>query len=172
MPHRPVIDGFEFAASRSRLSGVWPIGDFARLSPLLSPNAGVVEYSLEGMPDAQDRPALHLRIHGSLQLGCQRCLAPLEFPLRIYAVLVLAHSQAEIDVLPVEAEGPDWVVASKVMEVHELLEDELLLAVPYTPCHEHCAAQTRAGAAALASPFANLRGMLGTRTTNARGKRN
>ncbi|MGH8746197.1 MAG: hypothetical protein ACREUK_06875, partial [Burkholderiales bacterium] len=99
-------------------------------------------------------------------------LAPLEFPLRIHAVLVLAPSQAEIDALPVEAEGPDWVVGGKAMEVHELLEDELLLSVPYTPCHEHCAAQTRAGAAAPASPFADLRGMLGTRTTDARGKRN
>lgn len=171
MLRRPVIDGFEFATSGSRLSGVWPIGDFARLSPLLSPNAGVVEYSLQGMPDAQDRPALHLRIRGALQLGCQRCLAPLEFPLRIDAVLVLAHSPAEIDALPVEAEGPDWVIAGEAMEVHGLLEDELLLAVPYAPRHAHCAAQTRAGAAAPASPFANLRGMLGTRTTDARGRR-
>ena len=171
MPHRPVIDGYDFAASRACLSGVWPIGDFARLSPLLSSQAGTVEYSLEGMPDAKDGPALHLRIRGVLQLGCQRCLAPLEFPLRIHAVLVLARSQAEIDALPVEAEGPDWMVASKAMEVHELLEDELLLAVPYAPRHEHCAAQARAGAGSPASPFANLRGMLGTRETQARGKR-
>jgi uncharacterized protein len=171
MRHRPVIDGYDFAASRACLGGVWPIGDFARLSPLLSSQAGTVEYSLAGMPDAKDRPALHLRIRGALQLGCQRCLAPIEFPLRIHAVLVLARSQAEIDAMPVEAEGPDWMVASKAMEVHELLEDELLLAVPYAPRHEHCVAQARAGAGSPASPFANLRGMLGTRETQARGKR-
>jgi uncharacterized protein len=171
MPHRPVIDGYEFAASRSRLSAAWPIADFARLSPLLSSNTGTVEYSLEGMPDSADRPALHLRIRGALRLGCQRCLAPLELPLRIHAVLVLARSQAEIDALPVEAEGPDWVVGTKAMEVHDLLEDELLLAVPYAPRHEHCAAQARAGAAASASPFADLRGMLGARATDERGKR-
>ncbi|MFZ1908824.1 MAG: DUF177 domain-containing protein [Burkholderiales bacterium] len=114
---------------------------------------------------------MHLRIRGALQLGCQRCLAPLEFPLRIHAVLVLARSQTEIDALPVEAEGPDWVVATKAMEVHELLEDEMLLAVPYAPRHEHCAAQARASAGSPASPFATLRGMLGTRETQARGKR-
>jgi len=171
MSHRPVIDGYEFAASRSRLSGVCPIADFARLSPLLSSNVGALEYSLEGLPDAQDRAALHLRIRGALQLRCQRCLAPLEFPLRIHAVLVLARSQAEIDALPVEAEGPDWLVATKAMEVHELLEDELLLAVPYAPRHERCTAQARAGAAASASPFADLRGMLGARAADERGKR-
>lgn len=171
MPHRPVIDGYEFATSRSRLGGAWPIADFARLSPLLSSNTGAIEYSLEGMPDAQDRPALHLRIRGALQLRCQRCLAPLEFPLRIRAVLVLARSQAEIDALPVEAEGPDWVVATKTMEVQDLLEDELLLAVPYAPRHEHCAAQAGANVAASASPFADLRGMIGARATDERGKR-
>jgi len=170
MSHRPVIDGYEFAASRSRLSGVWPIAEFARLSPLLSCDAGAIEYSLEGMPDAQDRPTLHLRIQGALQLRCQRCLAPLEFPLRIHAVLLLARSQVEIDALPLEAEGPDWVVATKAMEVHELVEDELLLAVPYAARHEHCAAQGRADAAATASPFADLRGMLGARPTDMRGK--
>ncbi|HUJ86353.1 MAG TPA: YceD family protein [Burkholderiales bacterium] len=166
-----MIDGYEFAASRARLSGVWPIEDFARLRPLLASDAGALEYSLEGLPDAQDRPALHLRIWGALELGCQRCLAPLEFPLRIHAVLVLARSQADIDALPIEAEGPDWVLATKAMEVHELLEDELLLAVPYAPRHEQCAAQGRTGASTSALPFASLRGMLATGETQARGKR-
>jgi uncharacterized protein len=171
MRHRPIIDGYEFATSRSRLSGVWPIADFARIRSLLSSDAGTIEYALEGMPDAQDRPALHLTIRGALQLRCQRCLAPLEFPLQIHAVLVLARSQAEIDALPVEAEGPDWVVATKAMELHELLEDELLLAVPYAPRHEHCAAQARAGTAAPVSPFSELRGMLSARETAAGSKR-
>lgn len=171
MPHHPIIDGHDFAASGARLSGVWPIGDFARLRPLLFADAGELEYSLEGVPDAQDRPALRLTIRGALQLGCQRCLAPLEFPLRIEATLVLARSQAELDALPVEAEGPDWVVAGKAMEVRDLIEDELLLAVPYAPRHEQCAAQARAGAAASTSPFADLRGMLGTRERQTRGKR-
>jgi DUF177 domain-containing protein len=171
MPHRPIIDGYEFAASRSGLSGTWPIADFARLSSLLSSDAGSIEYALEGVSDAQDRPALHLTIRGALRLRCQRCLAPLEFPLQIRSVLVLARSQAEIDALPVDAEGPDWVVATKAMEVHDLLEDELLLALPYAPRHEHCMSQVRAGAAAPVSPFAELRGMLGGRATAERGKR-
>ena len=162
MPHRPIIDGYEFAAARACLNGVWPLADFARLRPSLLSDAGEIEYSLKGVSDAQDRPALQLTIRGALRLGCQRCLAPLEFPLRVDVILALAPSQAEIDALPVEAEGPDWVVGGKGMEVHDLLEDELLLAVPYAPRHEHCAVQARTGASASSSPFAELRGMLGT----------
>ena len=171
MPHRPIIDGYEFAATGAALDGVWPLADFPRLRPSLLSDVGAIEYSLKGVSDAQDRPALQLTIRGALQLRCQRCLAPLEFPLRIEAVLALARSQAEIDALPVEAEGPDWIVAGKGMEVHDLLEDELLLAVPYAPRHEHCAAQARTGTAAAFSPFAELRGMLGAGATDTRGKR-
>jgi uncharacterized protein len=172
MPHRPVIDGFEFAATQASLDGVWPLTDFPRLQPLLLSDAGQIEYSLKGVSDPQDRPALQLTIRGALELRCQRCLAPLEFPLRVGAVLALARSQAEIDALPVEVDGPDWVVAGKSMEVHDLLEDELLLAVPYAPRHEHCAAQARAGATESLSPFSELRGMLGAGATQTRGRRN
>jgi len=169
MPHRPVIDGFEFAATQASLDGVWPLADFPRLRPLLLSDAGQIEYSLKGISDPQDRPALQLTIRGALELGCQRCLAPLQLRLRIDAVLALAHSQAEIDALPVEVDGPDWVVAGKGMEVHDLLEEELLLAVPYAPRHEHCAAQAGTRATETLSPFAELRGMLGAET---RGRRN
>ena len=171
MPHRPIIDGYEFATTGARLDGVWPLADFARLRPSLLSDAGEIEYSLLGVSDAQDRPALRLTIRGSLQLRCQRCLAPLELPLRVEAVLALARSQAEIDALPVEAEGPDWVLAGKAMEVRDLLEDELLLAVPYAPRHEHCRARGRTGAAVSLSPFAALRGMLDTGETDTPGKR-
>jgi DUF177 domain-containing protein len=171
MPHRPTIDGFEFAASGSGISGVWPIDDFARLRPLLLSHAGALEYWLEGVQDAQDRPALRLRIRGALQLGCQRCLTGLDFPLEIDAILVLARSEAELEGLPLEAEGPDWLVAGKAMDVHDLLEDELLLAVPYAPRHEQCAARARTGAVVPMSPFADLRSMLGGRERERRGKR-
>jgi DUF177 domain-containing protein len=171
MPHRPTIDGFEFAASGAGVSGVWPIEDFARLRPLLLSDAGAAEYWLDGVKDAQDRPALRLRIRGALQLGCQRCLTALDFPLQIDAMLVLARSEADLEGLPLETEGPDWVVAGKTMDVHDLLEDELLLAVPYAPRHEKCAARARTGAAMPLSPFAELRGMLGGRERETRGRR-
>lgn len=171
MPHRPTIDGYEFARTGASLDGVWPLSDFERLRPSLLSHAGEIEYSLKGVSDAQDRPALQITIRGALQLRCERCLSPLQFPLRVESVLALARSQAEIDALPVEAEGPDWVLAGKGMEVRELLEDELLLAVPYAPRHEHCAARGRTGTAVSLSPFAALRGILGTGDTDTHGKR-
>jgi uncharacterized protein len=167
MSHQPVIDGLEFAKAASRLQGAWPVGEFQRLRDALHSAAGTLRYELEGVPDEQGRPALHLKVQGELQLICQRCLAALEFPLRVETSLRLATTQAEVDAEPLEAEGPDCIVAGKAMPVQALVEDEVLLAIPIAPRHESCAggekpaAESRGSAGARQTPFAGLRGLMG-----------
>jgi len=162
MQHPRVIDGFEFAAAGGRLGGDWPVAGFPRLNDVLAGSRGTLRYELQGVPEHQGRRALRLRVEGGLELACQRCLAALEYPLRIDALLLLAATQAEIDAEPLAAEGPERIVGEREMRVHDLIEDEVLLALPIAPRHERCAAQPAAGAGQRqASPFAGLRGMLG-----------
>lgn len=157
MQRRPVIDGLEFARAGSTLTGAWPASDFPRLRDALYAQAGAVACEVRGIPELQGRPALRLHLSGTLQLTCQRCLGGLEFPLRAEATLLLAQTQAEIDAEPLDPEGPEWIVAQREMQVHVLVEDELLLALPISPRHERCAGAA-AGAQALSrSPFADLR---------------
>ena len=95
-----------------------------------------------------------------LQLACQRCLGLLAFPLGLDSTLVLARSEAEIEAQPVEPEGPERIVGRKDMEVGVLLEDEILLAIPFAPRHELCSgAEDRKGEDST-SPFTGLRGLL------------
>jgi uncharacterized protein len=47
------------------------------------------------------------------------------------------------------------------MPVHDLIEDELLLALPLAPRHERCAARSAGEAGERHSPFAGLRDLLG-----------
>ena len=161
MSHQPVIDGLEFARTGGKLRGDWPLADFPRLRDALQGNTGSLRYELRGVPEAQGRPALELRIEGSLQLACQRCLGALEFPFRIENTLLLAASQAEIDAEPIVAEGPERIVAGREMPVHDLIEDELLLAIPIAPRHEHCAERPSQAPGAKHAPFAGLRGLIG-----------
>ncbi|MEW6689481.1 MAG: DUF177 domain-containing protein [Pseudomonadota bacterium] len=162
MSHQPVIDGLEFARTGSKLQGAWPLADFPRLKDALRARSGSVRYELEGLPQAQGRPALRLRVQGKLELTCQRCLGALELPLGIEVTLLLAASQAEIDAEPLEAEGPERIVAGREMPVHDLIEDELVLALPIAPRHERCAArETGEPREGLSSPFADLRGLMG-----------
>jgi uncharacterized protein len=162
--HQPVIDGFEFASAGATQQGVWPLSDFPRLRDVLANDAGQVAYEISGVRDARGRPGLRLKVSGTLALRCQRCLEPMRFEVQTDETLVLAATLAEIHAEPADARAPDRVVAGKEMALRELIEDELILAVPYAPRHESC---TAAGAhdevneaAEKVSPFAGLRGLM------------
>ncbi len=161
MPHEPVIDGFEFASAGAKQQGIWPASGFPRLRDVLASDVGEVAYEIEGVHDERGRPALRLRVHGTLQLRCQRCLEPMAFEVRTDETLVLAGSVAEIHAEPADAHAADRVVAGREMPVRELIEDEIILAVPYAPRHESCSARPSPDADGKTSPFAGLRGLMG-----------
>jgi uncharacterized protein len=155
-----LIDGFAFAAARGQVRGSCPVGVFDRLKDLLSTTAGELEYAVEGATDEVGRPALRIKVSGNLQLTCQRCLGALGFELAVDSLLVLARNEAEIETQPIDPDSPDRVVGSKEMAVGALLEDEILLAIPFAPRHGQCSATAGKAGGEKPSPFANLRGML------------
>lgn len=161
MPHALVIDGFEYARSGAGLSGDWQVKDFPRLRDALYVSHGTLHYALQGLPQEQGRSALRLSVEGTLQLTCQRCLGPLEFALRSEALLLLYGDEAEIAVL--DAEGPERIVAEREMSVLDLVEDEVLLAIPIAPRHEQCRSREGDASAAQQRPFAGLRALMGGR---------
>ena len=144
------------------MSGDWPVADFPRLQGAVQPGS-VLHYELEGVPEERGRPALRLRVTGKLQLTCQRCLGALEHPLRVDALLLLFGSEGEIDAIPVDAEAPDGIVAAGEMAVRDLIEEEVLLAIPYAPRHEECKAGADVAGTSRTRPFADLRTLLGTK---------
>jgi uncharacterized protein len=160
MPHQPTIDGFEFASAGATQQGVWPLRDFARLRDVLASAAGEVAYEISGVRDERGRPSLRLKVSGTLMLRCQRCLEPMAFEVRADETLVLAATLAEIHDEPADAHAPDRVVAGKEMALRELIEDELILAVPYAPRHESCTAGEAGDREERTSPFAGLRGLM------------
>jgi uncharacterized protein len=157
---QPVIDGFEFASAGASVRGALPIRDFPRLYDMLARHEGEVGYEVEGVRDARGRPALRLKLRARLELRCQRCLEALPFEVQADEVLVLAGTQAEIDAEPADVYAADRVVAAKEMPVRELVEDELILALPYAARHAGCSARASADAAEKVSPFAGLRGLM------------
>lgn len=160
MSHQPTIDGFEFASAGARQQGVWPLKGFPRLRDLLASDAGEVAYQISGVRDERGRPALRLKVSGTLALRCQRCLEPMAFEVKTDETLVLASTLAEIHDEPADAHAPDRVVAGKEMAVRELIEDELILAVPYAPRHESCTAGGAGDREEKILPFAGLRGLM------------
>ena len=159
---QPVIDGFEFASAGASKQGLWPVSDFPRLRDMLASDEGEVAYEVNGVRDERGRPSLRVRVRGTLQLRCQRCLEPLPYEVLADEVLVLAGTLAEIHAEPADANAADRVVAGKEMPVRDLIEDELILALPYAPRHEGCSARPPQDAQDVntLSPFAALRGLM------------
>jgi uncharacterized protein len=158
---QPVIDGFEFASAGRSLEGTWPIRDFPRLRDMLAQDAGEVAYEVDGVHDEHGRPGLRVKARGTLTLRCQRCLEPLVFEVRADELLVLALTQAEIDAEPADVNAADRVVGTKEMPVRDLIEDELILALPYAPRHPGCSTGRSEDEAQKSLPFAGLRGLMG-----------
>jgi uncharacterized protein len=153
-----VIDSLEFARTEQTLHGELPIASLARLQDWLHDALGQVEIVVQGGKDAQLRPVLHLAITGALHLRCQRCLGQLDYPLLMSNTLLLV-SEAEADAGDLDEMEVDWIVASRELDVAGLVEDELILSLPYAA--RHAEGQCTHGAAVEArhgepSPFAKL----------------
>ena len=166
----PVINGREFAESGGLVEGSAALRGFARLCSLetLAERSGRIRYYVEGCKDAQGRAGLQVRLSGSLRLTCQRCLEPMDFALSTDVWLGLAETQAEIDAEPVTPDAPERLLAIQGMPVAELVEDELLLAMPYAPRHEKCRSGAAADASQGDSPFGKLRALLARDTSGPR----
>jgi len=153
-----VIDSLEFARTGQTLRGSLPLPGLSRLKDSLADAVGTIEFEVTGGQDARSRPILTVAIHGMLHLRCQRCLEALDYPLRLVNTLLLvaagAGAAGELD-----DEDVEWIESSRELEVASLVEDEILLSLPYAPRHVDGACR-RLGAAiadgAAGSPFAAL----------------
>lgn len=82
-------------------------------------------------------PGLALSASGSVPLQCQRCLGVVQVELLIDRGFAFAPDEAEAARLD-ESSDDDVLVASRAFDLLELLEDELILALPIVPRHEDC----------------------------------
>jgi len=160
MSQTAYIDGFEFAASGARRAGRWPLRALPRLRTSLVDDSGELRYELRGTQDSMGRRALRLKVDGVLHLSCQRCLETMAFPLELDAILVLAASEAEIDAGADDPDEPDRVLATREMPIGELIEEEVLLSLPFAPRHAQCGARHDDPGERRPSPFAGLSAML------------
>ncbi|HEX4883906.1 MAG TPA: YceD family protein, partial [Casimicrobiaceae bacterium] len=66
---------------------------------------------------------------------CQRCLAPVDVPVGQATLLLLARDEADLVRLD-EASEHEVVAAREPLDPLVLVEDELLLTLPFAPRHE------------------------------------
>jgi len=153
------FDALELTRTGGNIAGEVDSAKLPRLADrLVSDQASrsCIAWRIQGGHDALGRPALTLTLDGTVFLVCQRCLNPFAVPVAQQTMLLLAGDEAQLALLD-DAE-PEVVLANAPVDPVALVEDELLLSLPFSPRHEECA--TRAAAPTVAhvaeSPFAEL----------------
>ena len=118
------------------LAGTFDLATSTRLEDrvALGFSAPGIAWRITGTTDAAGRPALAIQLTGVVPVECQRCLQPLAWTVDQKTVVALAGSEGEADALDAESDG-EVVVATGPLDSIELIEDELLLTLPYAPTH-------------------------------------
>jgi uncharacterized protein len=135
-----VIDAFEFCRLKERREGQFAVPDLSRLAEESVDQSGEVRWALQGEINKHGHAQLALSVFGSVKLMCQRCLVPFPFEIVSDSLLVLAADEGNADELDkfLADEEVEVVVASRSFDVVRLVEDEALLALPFSPRHEVC----------------------------------
>ncbi|NJN45369.1 MAG: DNA-binding protein [Candidatus Competibacteraceae bacterium] len=128
------IDPWNLAAKGVQWQGELPLAGMQRLSAMLRKSDGMVTVSLQGGVDDQKVHFISGRVQTRIELVCQRCLGPLQLPLTIDLRLGLVRSASQTGTLPPEYDP--LVTPEKDIAVSDLVEDELILAVPFAPMHD------------------------------------
>ena len=105
---------------------------FKRLGESLADQQGQCSYRLQFDRDRFQTAIVQVEAEVALPLICQRTLKRFLFPVRIEQTLGLLRAEAEESGLPPDVE-PLLVPADGEMVLQDLVEDELILALPVVP---------------------------------------
>lgn len=128
------IDPWRLTAEGGRLEGSLALAALPRLVAELNRTDGVASVVLAAGIDRQGVRFIRGALQTGIELVCQRCLGPLRLALDVTVSLGLVRSEAEADRLPEDYEP--LLVPEGTIHVADLVEDELLLALPQIPRHE------------------------------------
>ena len=158
------FDALDLARRRASFAGSFDAAKLPRTADHLATGRedAKVDWRVTGIVDASGRSALEVRLDGTVQLVCQRCLQPFAWQLAQRTTLLLARDERELEMLDAEDEN-EVILAAPHMDAATLAEDELLLTLPFAPRCERAActgsaiaAVAAANAPAATSAFAAL----------------
>lgn len=130
------FDAFKLVARGGELTGTVDPVRLPRLGDQVAAAGGSVAWRIRGGDDGQGRPALTVTVEGDVPVTCQRCLGTMRQPVAQETVLLLARDEAEAVRLDGASEC-EVILASAAVEALAVVEDELLLSLPFAPRHEH-----------------------------------
>lgn len=136
------IDPLALADKGRQFKGSLPLSKMTRLQDVLLDGQGEVGFVLRFGKDGKVATVTGV-VEAELKLQCQCCLGAILWPVDCKVSLGLVKSIAEADLLP-ESYEP-LLLEGDTLPLADIVQEELLLALPAVPRHEVCepAAQAR-----------------------------
>ena len=153
----------DFLIDPERISGkplVWRgtfvPADLDRLEDSIADHRGELRYQVTAVQDRQ-RKVVSCIIEGFVFLICQNSLEAFRHEISISDRLVLVEDESRLPSVEEEDETEDYVVAEEPLDIRDLVEDAVLLALPMVPRKPGLEGTVkREEAAGRESPFAAL----------------
>ena len=128
-----LLDAWRMVAARRRFDGRVSLSELSRLQGLVADTEGECSYALEfGRDEVLQVAYAELTVEAALPLVCQRSMQAFVMHARIEQALGLIRDEAEEAALPPGYEALLVPEDGRLVPV-ELVEDELILAVPVVP---------------------------------------
>jgi uncharacterized protein len=127
------IDPRKLALQGNLLEGEIKAVDLPRLESSVSAICGPLKASIQFELDESRAKVAHGTAMVTVETVCQRCLDPVKVDLRAEFAVQVIWSEDHIN--RVAANYEPWLVVDKMANLNELLEDEILLALPLVNYH-------------------------------------
>lgn len=131
------VDALKFCQQRVVLTGQLPISAMPRLLASLVAEEGVADVDVHFSVDEQARKRIGGTVQAQVQMQCQRCLNAVAVDVSSEVQVALVWSDEQAANLPRGIE-PVEVDDAHSLSLLELVEDELLLALPLVAHHSQC----------------------------------
>lgn len=137
------LDVEAFAKAGASLEGEWPLRQLERFAAatVAGAESDQVAWRARGEHRAvrggHPQIWLHIEAWAAVKLECQRCLAPVAEPVDAQRSFLFVHGETTAAELDADSED-DVLAMTHSLDLRELIEDELLLAMPLVPRHETC----------------------------------
>jgi len=129
-----LIDPIRLTSRSERLSGQIAPADLSRLLPMLASPQGRIEVELEFGVDIARIRTIQGKVSAQLKLKCQRCLETMDSLIDFNIKLGIIKAREQADRLPAQYEP--LLVETEEISLQDIIEDELILAMPGAPVHD------------------------------------
>ena len=142
-PIPPHVDPRKLADRGAALDGSLPLASLERLCDLLSDDVGTVQGKFIFERDEDHTVLMRSDLSVEVKMVCQRCLELVTLPIHSECTYAVVKEGANTQSLP---KGYDVLeLGEGPLDLREVIEEELLLALPIIPAHHPEECQQPAG---------------------------